>query len=703
MPEPEPETAPEPAPAPADSGEPELTPFSLEELGLSAEEIAALNAGDEPTAEAAPEAPAEPEAGEDELGVSPFSFDDLDMGSTDMPTASPEAAPEPDQLSQQTDQLEGLSDLDIEPFSLDELGLGTDVLTSELGNIDENKLGLTEEELAGFDLGDNSGGQPPAAATTPPPGGGADTGDKELDNLINLGQRQGFVELIDIINVVHDPEEEADRIEEIAWALHHAGIEIRDRGEVIDMEAEMSEEDEEYLMEEGAPEQVEPEMTAPPAAEPDEDQDQARPTRRLSASELSQDEPEVTPLSLEELGLSPEEIAALNMDELSGAPTAPEEPEAAAPAEPEPEPEPADSGEPELTPFSLEELGLSAEEIAALNMGELSDAPAAQPEAASEPEAASNTLGLTDDEIARLGKMGSTSESSSSSATPPPASQPTPPPAADTDLDAFDFDLGGEDVPPPPVKRTEPKQEEEKPEPTPEDLAFEPESLDSLDDVWDAPDPGELDTFVAPEPAEQPKPAARERPAPAARERRPAGGPPPRSSRGAAPPRPSPTSSSSRPARPAGGRPAPAPTRGRPASPPPRTSAARPTPSRGAPSKARSQQPHVEHEPQFYPTGNEALDTSLQQLENEPDNHGLRLGIARMGMQSGQIELAAHQYRHLIRQGDILDQVADDITAQIAETEDGMLLHRLHRLLGDCYSRQQRYREAMQEYSWTLA
>jgi hypothetical protein len=93
----------------------------------------------------------------------------------------------------------------------------------------------------------------------------------------------------------------------------------------------------------------------------------------------------------------------------------------------------------------------------------------------------------------------------------------------------------------------------------------------------------------------------------------------------------------------------------------------------------------------------------LQQLENEPENHGLRLAIARMGMQSGQVELAAHQYRHLIRQGDILDQVADDITSQIAETNDGMLLHRLHRLLGDCYSRQQRYREAMQEYSWTLA
>ena len=58
-------------------------------------------------------------------------------------------------------------------------------------------------------------------------------------------------------------------------------------------------------------------------------------------------EPELAPFSLEDLGLSPEEIAQL---EAAG--------EAAAP--------PAAPAEPELAPFSLEDLGLSSEEIAQL-------------------------------------------------------------------------------------------------------------------------------------------------------------------------------------------------------------------------------------------------------------------------------------------------------------------------------------------------
>jgi hypothetical protein len=30
------------------------------------------------------------------------------------------------------------------------------------------------------------------------------------------------------------------------------------------------------------------------------------------------------------------------------------------------------------------------------------------------------------------------------------------------------------------------------------------------------------------------------------------------------------------------------------------------------------------------------------------------------------------------------------------------MLQRLHRLLGDCYQKQKRFREAMEEYSWTF-
>ncbi len=68
----------------------------------------------------------------------------------------------------------------------------------------------------------------------------------------------------------------------------------------------------------------------------------------------------MTPFSLSDLGLNEEEIAALGLGETP----------AAEPAAPEPD-------EPVMTPFSLSDLGLTADEIAALEGGEAPPEPSA--------------------------------------------------------------------------------------------------------------------------------------------------------------------------------------------------------------------------------------------------------------------------------------------------------------------------------------
>ena len=144
---------------------------------------------------------------------------------------------------------------DLQPFSLADLNL------DEFGGLGEpaRELGVTEEELAALDLG-RLEPQAGAVTATPPTDG-------TLEQLLSLGHRQGFVDLSDIIALLPHPEAEHERIEQLGWALHHAGIEIRDGAEVVQME-----------------EQPEPVVAA---------------------------EPELVPFSLAELGLTPEEIALL--------------------------------------------------------------------------------------------------------------------------------------------------------------------------------------------------------------------------------------------------------------------------------------------------------------------------------------------------------------------------------------------------------
>jgi cytochrome c-type biogenesis protein CcmH/NrfG len=57
----------------------------------------------------------------------------------------------------------------------------------------------------------------------------------------------------------------------------------------------------------------------------------------------------------------------------------------------------------------------------------------------------------------------------------------------------------------------------------------------------------------------------------------------------------------------------------------------------------------------------------------------------------------------LIKRGHLVDEVVEDLQDTINDNEDPQMLRRLHRLLGDAYMKQNRFREAMDEYSWTLA
>ncbi len=262
----------------------------------------------------------------------------------DLEPALPEViTPEPPAEARTSDSDESPLSGELQPFSLADLGLseeeisalGLDV-SSEPEEPMTSELGLTEEELEGLNLGDMSWNQPPTSAPTPPPPPPAalppalpmqtTSGDLLVDRLIALGREQGYVDISDIIATFENPEAEAERIEEIGRRLHEAQIEIRDGDEVIDMDAD-------YTEEEDLPSYSEPalEESAPVAAQ--------------------QEEPPLTPFSLSDLGLTADEIAALGLGEAP----------AAEPAAPEPD-------EPVMTPFSLSDLGLTADEIATLEV-----------------------------------------------------------------------------------------------------------------------------------------------------------------------------------------------------------------------------------------------------------------------------------------------------------------------------------------------
>jgi tetratricopeptide (TPR) repeat protein len=100
-------------------------------------------------------------------------------------------------------------------------------------------------------------------------------------------------------------------------------------------------------------------------------------------------------------------------------------------------------------------------------------------------------------------------------------------------------------------------------------------------------------------------------------------------------------------------------------------------------------------------TGNDIVDAFLQQLETDPQNDVLRISLARIGWQIGIPDLAVQQYKYLIKHNRALDQVVDEINDLLSDSDEQKLTQRLHRTLGDVYTKQGRFREAIEEYSWT--
>ena len=351
----------------------QVQPFSLHDLGLSDDEIAAMGISEAEGLAPAAELPEAPAA----------QIDEFEVESPASTTPNP-----PSQSSAASGDEEGLLVSDIKPFSLTDLGLSDDEIEAlglnsaiELEDNEDVGLGLTEEELEGLDGGDLKWALQPSVPTVPPaesppsdqPAPPADqsdsqvtSGDLVVDRLIALGHQQGYIDISDIIANFEDPEAEAARIEAIGMRLHEANIEIRDGDEIIDMDAEYEEERPGAEPPGEAPATSEI-PTPPPASYPLRDldlvtEDFDRPSP-APAAEPASDEPAMTPFSLSDLGLTDEEITALGL----GTPAAAEEPPAAEPAAPAEEPPPA-SDEPAMTPFSLSDLGLTDEEIAALGL-----------------------------------------------------------------------------------------------------------------------------------------------------------------------------------------------------------------------------------------------------------------------------------------------------------------------------------------------
>jgi hypothetical protein len=100
-------------------------------------------------------------------------------------------------------------------------------------------------------------------------------------------------------------------------------------------------------------------------------------------------------------------------------------------------------------------------------------------------------------------------------------------------------------------------------------------------------------------------------------------------------------------------------------------------------------------------TGNDIVDGFLHQLEADPQNDLLRISLARIGWQIGIPDLAVQQYKYLIKHNRALDQVVDEIHDLLSDGDEQKLTQRLHRTLGDVYTKQGRFREAIEEYSWT--
>ncbi|MBN1485692.1 MAG: tetratricopeptide repeat protein [Chloroflexia bacterium] len=94
-----------------------------------------------------------------------------------------------------------------------------------------------------------------------------------------------------------------------------------------------------------------------------------------------------------------------------------------------------------------------------------------------------------------------------------------------------------------------------------------------------------------------------------------------------------------------------------------------------------------------------------RQVEAAPTDLELRLQLSRAYAEKDDFEEALAGYKILIKQApaDLEDQLISDLQEWIGQEDEHRRLHRLHRLLGDAYMKKGWYQQAINEYAWVLS
>ena len=99
---------------------------------------------------------------------------------------------------------------------------------------------------------------------------------------------------------------------------------------------------------------------------------------------------------------------------------------------------------------------------------------------------------------------------------------------------------------------------------------------------------------------------------------------------------------------------------------------------------------------------NLAIDGYLRALQEDPENGVLRLSVARVAVQCRMYDTALTQYRYLIRNSVLLEDVVNDLRDVLAEIGEPQIRRECSRLLGNAYAKQNKVQEAVEAYRMTL-
>lgn len=102
-------------------------------------------------------------------------------------------------------------------------------------------------------------------------------------------------------------------------------------------------------------------------------------------------------------------------------------------------------------------------------------------------------------------------------------------------------------------------------------------------------------------------------------------------------------------------------------------------------------------------SGNLAIDGYLRALQEDPENGVLRLSVARVAVQCRMHDTALTQYRYLIRNAVLLEDVVNDLRDFLSEISELSMRRECSRLLGNAYAKQNKVQEAVEAYRMTLS